>query len=141
MLRDLTLIFSVILSIISVAFGAYKNIEAGNAKGFAYEQTYRALNAVQRANISGVAKASITGVVLGGLGTPPPVIDLSRSSAAVPTVGACAAAQQATCADLAAALGAANATCAKTNKPVDCSAAEQARKDVLSSSCIACYTP
>ncbi|HUO75465.1 MAG TPA: hypothetical protein VMU12_00905 [Candidatus Paceibacterota bacterium] len=141
MLRDLTLIFSVLLAIVSVAFGAYKNIEAGNAQGFAYEQTYRTLNAVQQANISTAAKASITGTVLGGLATPRPVIDLSRSNAGVLTPGACSAAKQATCDALAATLGAANATCVKTNRPVDCTAAQQARIDVLSSSCIACFNP
>lgn len=141
MLRDLTLIFSVLLSILSVAFGAYKNIEAGNAKGFAFEQTYRALNAVQQANISGVAKASIVGTVLGGLRNPPPVIDLSRSSAGVVTPSACTAQKQSTCNVLAATLATANVTCSKTNLPVDCTAAENARKAILTSSCIGCFTP
>ena len=141
MLRDVTLISAVLLAIVSVAFGLYKNIEAGNAKGFAYQQTYRALNAVQQANISSAEKSSITGTVLGGLSTPPPVVDLSRSSAAVPTVGACTAAQQDTCAVLAATLGAANATCSKTNLPADCTKAQQIRKDILSASCISCFAP
>ena len=141
MLRDLTLISAVLVAIVSLAFGAYKNIEAGNAKGFAYQQTYRALNAVQQANISSAAKSSITGTVLGGLSTPPPVLDLSRSSAAVPVPGACTAAQQNICAALAATLGAANATCSKTNLPADCTKAQQARKDILSASCISCFAP
>ena len=141
MLRDLTLIFSVVLSIVSVAFGAYKNIEAGNAKGFAFEQTYRVLNVVQRADISSVAKAAITGTALGSLRAPEPVIDLSRSSAGTPAPEVCSAEKRATCTSLAGTLASANITCAKTNQPTDCTNAEQARTNVLAGGCIACFTP
>ncbi len=141
MIRDLTLIFSVIVSIVSVTFGVYKNIEAGNAKGFAYEQTYRALNVVQQANISSAAKSSIIGTVLAGLRTPPPVVDLSRSSAAVPTPTACELQKQTACGSLADTLANANAACVKTNTPADCKAAEQAKRDILTQSCIPCFTP
>ncbi len=141
MIRDLTLIFSVIVSIVSVGFGVYKNIEAGNAKGFAYEQTYRALNVVQQANISSAAKSSIISTVLAGLHTPPPVVDLSRSSAAVPTPTACTAEQRTTCSSLADTLASANVACIKSNTPADCKAAEQAKRDILTTNCIACFTP
>ncbi|HTP56849.1 MAG TPA: hypothetical protein VMJ72_01045 [Candidatus Paceibacterota bacterium] len=141
MLRDLTLIFSVLLSIVSVAFGAYKNIEAGNAQGFAYQQTYRVLNTVQQANISGAAKAAIADSALGNLSTPAPVIDLSRSSAASPTTSVCSDQEQATCTSLAAALASANALCAKTALPADCTAAQKAKASILTADCISCFTP
>src|SRR4030042_1407748 len=83
MIRDITMIISVLVSVVSVGFGLYKNIEAGNARGYAYEQAYRVLNVVQQANISTAAKAAITNDALETFGTPPPVIELSRSRADV----------------------------------------------------------
>src|SRR4030042_806689 len=43
MIRDITMIISVLVSVVSVGFRRYKNIEPGNARGYAYEQAYRVL--------------------------------------------------------------------------------------------------
>jgi len=139
MLRDLTMIFSVLVSVLSLGFGVYKNIEAGNARGFAYEQSYRVLDAVQEANIPASAKASIVDTALNGIATPPPVIDLSRSSAdAGPVAGACADEQKRLCADLASRLGATNAACARA-KDAACTAADPLKAEIVANRCFSCF--
>lgn len=139
MLRDLTMIFSVLLSVLSLSFGVYKNIEAGNARGFAYEQAYRVMGAVQDANISASAKATIIDEALTTLATPPPVVDLSRSSAdAGPTQGACADDVKAFCAAQAELLGEANAVCVRA-KDVVCAPAAAIRADIVAHGCFRCF--
>jgi hypothetical protein len=132
------MIFSVLLSLVSVGFGVYKNIEAGNAKGFAYEQTYRVLNIVQQANISAFSRAKITDEALQALGTPPPVIDLSRSSADTPTDDVCTDSARATCTTLAADLAQANRSCATSNAAA-CTRADAIQRQIITEACIACF--
>jgi len=139
MLRDLTMIFSVLVSVLSLGFGVYKNIEAGNARGFAYEQAYRVMGAVQDANISASAKANILDDALTTLATPPPVVDLSRSSAdAGPAAGACTDDVKASCAAQAELLGEANASCARAKDAV-CAPAAAIRADIIARGCFRCF--
>jgi hypothetical protein len=138
MLRDLTMIFSVLLSVVSVGFGLYKNIEAGNARGFAYEQAYRVMGVVQEANIGTTAKANILDAALGTLATPPPVIDLSRSSADQPTDEVCTEQQRVTCGILARQLGEVNAACEKAKDAV-CAAAVTLKSEVVTRGCFVCF--
>lgn len=138
MLRDVTMIFSVLLSVASVGFGLYKNIEAGNARGFAYEQTYRVLGVVQDANISDSAKASILDAALGVLTTPPPVLDLSRSSADDAEPPVCLASLLVSCASLAERLGEANTACAKVKDTV-CAPAIALKRDITARGCVTCF--
>lgn len=87
MTRDnIALMFSVLLSVVSLLFGIYKNVEAGNARSFAYQQAYEVLAVVAQSNMSPYLKAQITDAALAGIGTPPPVIDVGRSSADTATV-------------------------------------------------------
>jgi len=140
MLRDLTLIFSVLLSIVSVAFGAYKNIEAGNAQGFAYEQAYRIIGQIGQANISQAAKTQLTAHAIASIGAPPGVLDFFRSNAAVVQPTACTASQQAQCTETARLLGAANAACAKLGAgSPECQSAVTLGADVRD--CVSCFTP
>jgi len=138
MIRDLTMIISVLVSVLSVGFGLYKNIEAGNARGFAYEQAYRVLNVVQQANISAAAKTAITDKALEAFGTPPPVIDLSRSSADVGDAGPCTDAVRASCAQLADRLAEANTLCRK-EKTIICTAADDVKASILQQRCYTCF--
>jgi hypothetical protein len=131
MLRDLTMIISVLVSVASLGFGVYKNIEANNAQGFAYTQAYRVMNVVKTANIGSVAKASILNAALGMLATPPPVIDLSQSNAATVEAPACSEALKATCIDLAQQLAAANTTHTQ---------ATQLKKTINDQNCFICFT-
>ncbi len=141
MMRDLTLIFSVFLAVVSLGFGVYKNIQATNAKGFAYEQAYRIMAVVQHADISASSKASIVNAALQALSTPPPVIDLSRSSADVPKSHACTEQKTAQCGALAADLADANAACVRAkNTGPDCVRARADRNQIVASACVACYT-
>jgi hypothetical protein len=138
MVRDITMIISVLVSVVSVGFGLYKNIEAGNARGYAYEQAYRVLGVVQEANISAAAKTSITTAALGTFGTPPPVIDLSRSRADVGEPGPCTTEVQATCARLAGELAAANASC-RREQAATCPAADGIKASILAQRCYRCF--
>ncbi len=88
MTRDITLMFSVLLSVVSLVFGVYKNVEARNAKSFAYQQAYEVLAIVAQSNMNPYLKAQITDAALASIGTPPPVIDVGRSSADTATVPA-----------------------------------------------------
>ena len=137
MIRDITVIISVLISVVSVGFGLYKNIEAGNAKGYAYEQAYRVLGVVQQSNIGGSAKASIMSAALGTFGTPPPVIDLSRSSADAGTE-LCNESRRASCASLAVSLANANDTC-RIQKSSTCSPADDLKADILEQGCFVCF--
>ena len=140
MIRDITMIFSVLLSLASVAFGVYKNIEAGNAQSFAYEQAYRVMNSVQQANISETAKSFIVDNALAGLSVPPPVIDLSRSSADDSTPQLCSEEQRSVCRKLAQDLASANTACTR-GKGVSpaCAEATGIKEDITAQSCITCY--
>lgn len=142
MLRDLTMIFSVMVSILSLGFGVYKNIEAGNARGFAYEQAYRIMGVVNNSNIGPTAKANILGVALGSLSTPPPVIDLSRSSADAPVPeAACTETQKTSCIQMATRMASLNATCVTSKGSADaCQQADVLRADIDAQSCITCFT-
>ena len=140
MLRDLTLIFSVLLSIISVAFGAYKNIEAGNAQGFAYDQAYRIIAQIQDSSISQSAKTQLTAHAIASIGTPPSVLDFFRSNAAIVQPTACSASQQAQCTETARLLGAANTACAKQGAgSAECQNAVTLSAGVRD--CVSCFTP
>ncbi len=141
MLRDLTMIFSVLISVASLGFGVYKNIEAGNAKGFVYEQAYRVMGAVNGASIGSAAKASILDAALGTFGTPPPVIDLSRSSADTPVKGQiCTEAVIDSCVNLAGQLAALNASCLRSKSDGNaCVQATQMKLDIDSLGCLNCF--
>ncbi len=142
MLRDLTMIFSVLISVASLSFGVYKNIEAGNAKGFVYEQAYRVIGAVNNASIGPAAKASIVDAALGTFGTPPPVIDLSRSSADTPVQGpVCSEALVSNCVSLAGQLAGLNASCLRGKGVGDaCVQASQIKLNIDGLGCLDCFT-
>lgn len=140
MARDLAMIFSVLISVVSIGFGVYKNIEANNARGFAYEQAYRMLNAVQQANIGSALKASITSHALDALQPPPGPLDLSRSSADEPKLSACPQERQIACRLLASDLADANAQCSQ-KVVAACNEATTLKNRILSESCIPCYAP
>lgn len=142
MLRDLTMIFSVLISVASLGFGVFKNIEAGNAKGFVYEQAYRVIGAVNNANIGPAAKASIVDAALGTFGTPPPVIDLSRSSADTPAQGpVCSETLVSSCVNLAGQLAVLNVSCARSKGAGDaCAQATQMKLDIDGLGCLNCFT-
>jgi hypothetical protein len=141
MIRDLTMIFSVFISIASLSFGLYKNIEAGNAKGFAYEQAYRVMAAVNASSIGPAAKANILQSALATLGTPPPVIDLSRSSADAPDPAAvCTEAVVTSCLDMAASLASLNIACIRGSGDVAaCGQASSLKADIDSAQCVTCF--
>lgn len=141
MLRDLTMIFSVLVSVFSLGFGVYKNIEAGNARGFAYEQAYRILGAVQDANIGSATKATIVDAAFASLATPPPVVDLSRSSADAPVPAeACTETVKTRCIALAQSLAQANALCAREQEPGNaCASASQFRMSIDNTACVQCF--
>lgn len=138
MLRDLTMIVSVLVSMVSLSFGVYKNIEAGNAKGFAYEQTYRVLNIVQNANLTPFQRATIADAALTAMGTPPPVIDLSRSSAGTVEPAVCSDILKLKCVDLAQDLADVNAACARS-VPDACMQADLIHRDIIQQDCISCF--
>ena len=60
MLRDIAMTVSVLISIVSIGFGVFKNIEAGNNRAFIYEQAYDIIGTIQEANISDQAKTQMT---------------------------------------------------------------------------------
>lgn len=134
------MIFSVLISVVSIGFGVYKNIEAKNAREFAYEQAYRLLNSVQQANIGTAAKASITDGALNALRPPPAPVNLSRSSADEPDVSVCSQTQQARCRTLAAELARANAQCSQ-GVAAFCSEVQTLKSRIITESCIPCYAP
>jgi hypothetical protein len=142
MLRDVVMIFSVLVSVVSVGFGFFKNIEAGNNRAFIYETAYGIIGNIQEADISQQAKAELIDDALRNLGTPPPVLDLSRSSADVgDDVGACTFEQKQKCTALADTLGIENAACAKSNQPTGplCGQASQTRARITSQACYSCF--
>ncbi len=140
MIRDITMIISVLISVVSVGFGVYQGIESSNAKAFAYEQAYRVLNIVQNANISAFQKATIADAALDALATPAPVIDLSRSSADTGSTNqACPAARKDACTKLASDLASANTACAKKDQAA-CSSADDLHRQIIGQDCIACFT-
>jgi hypothetical protein len=141
MLRDLTMIFSVLVSVASLLFGVYKNIEAGNARGFAYEQAYRIMGVVREANIAPAAKANILDTALGMLSAPPPVIDLSRSSADAPAdPQACLESLRVSCIQKAGDLAALNAVCMRSTTNTDaCAQASVLKADIDAALCITCF--
>lgn len=135
------MIFSVLISVVSLCFGVYKNIEAGNAKSFVYEQAYRVIGAVNGSTIGATAKASIVNAALATLATPPPVIDLNRSSADAPVPGpVCAEFLVTSCITTAAQLGALNASCLRA-KGVgdDCAQAATLKLNIDGMGCFTCF--
>lgn len=141
MIRDLTMIFAVLVSAVSVIFGVYKNIEAGNAKAFAYEQAYRIMGVVRDAQISAPAKADILDAALNALATPEPVIDLSRSSAGTLEPEICTDAQKAVCAEVAGTLADDNTLCTQS-KGTDpaCSRIADDKSQIDAQGCVACFS-
>ena len=136
------MIFAVLVSVVSVSFGVYKNFEAKNNHAFIYEQAYRIIGQIKDADIPTSAKNALTGAALSVLSTPPPVIDLSRSSAANPTPQACSEQKLNQCSVLASDLAAAHAQCtqSKGTGPA-CTQAQQLTSQITSQDCVACYTP
>ena len=141
MVRDLTMIFSVFISIASLGFGVYKNIEASNAKGFVYEQAYRVMGAVNSSQIGPAAKANILGAALATLGTPPPVIDLSRSSADEPAPApVCLDALVNNCLNLAGQMATLNTSCLKSKSVGDaCTQATIVKAQIDTLGCFKCF--
>lgn len=142
MLRDLTMIFSVFISIASLGFGVYKNIEASNAKGYVYQQAYRVMGAVDNAQIGPAAKANILNAALAALGTPPPVIDLSRSSADEPAPApVCLESLTKNCLNLAGQLAALNVSCLRAKSVGDaCTQATQVKAQIDTLGCYKCFS-
>jgi hypothetical protein len=142
MMRDLTMIFSVLVAVFSLGFGLYKNIEANLLEDHATAQVYRALGAVQQANIPVLSKNAITSDALSRLETPPQVIDLSRSSADESDVSICTAERLARCDALGLAQPAANEACARAGAgSPECAAADLATIEIKETACITCYLP
>ena len=144
MLRDIVMVVSVMVSVVSLGFGFYKNIEANNARGFAFEQAYRVMGLVEEADISDTAKATILSSALESFGAPDPVIDLSRSSADVGDMSSvCTPAQQVACASLGERLGRENRACALSNEPTGpvCGQAAQTRAQITQDGCWQCFLP
>jgi hypothetical protein len=135
------MIFAVLISMVSVGFGVYKNIQASNAEAFAYEQAYTIMGIVQDSNIPSGTKATILDAALGALTTPPPVLDLSRSSADAGTPGVCTEEKKSSCATLASELADANAACTRSKgASEDCAVAAQLKSDIVDQGCFVCYT-
>jgi hypothetical protein len=136
------MIISVMVSVASLGFGVYKNIEAGNAKAFAYEQAYRVMDVVKNSSIGSTEKENLLASALGVLRTPPPVIDLSRSSADVTTQEqTCSDALKASCVEMAGKLASLNAQCVQNkNAGVSCSQALSTKASITKSDCFKCFT-
>lgn len=140
MTRDIVLLLAVLVSVASLGIGVYQHIEAGNAKGFTYEQAYRLMDVIQRAPISGNVKADMLSAALNALATPPPVIDLSQSHADTPVARICDEAKVAACSALAVDLAGANTDCRRNKNTSDsCNRADALRKQIITNQCIACY--
>lgn len=138
------MIVSVMVSVVSLGFGFYKNIEASNARGFAFEQAYRVMGLVQESDISETAKANILSSALDAFATPEPVIDLSRSSADIGEPDqVCAPVKRTSCAALGERLGQENAACARSGEPTGpvCAQAARTRSEVTTEGCWLCFAP
>ena len=134
------MVVAVLISVVSVSFGVYKNFEAKNNHAFIYEQAYKIINKIQNANISSMAKSQLTGAALGVLGTPVPVLDFSQSSASTPISQACTEAKIMQCNGLAAQLAHANASCAKSKGIAnDCGLAGEIKSTISARGCFSCY--
>lgn len=136
------MVISVMVSVVSVGFGFYQNIAAGNSTAFIYEQAYRIIGQIQEANIPASAKAQLTDDALKGLGAPPPVIDLSQSSADIGDGGPCDAATEALCTGLGERLGVENASCEKGKEPTGpvCGQAARTRAEISGGGCFTCFS-
>ena len=143
MLRDITMIISVMVSLGSIGFGFYKNIEASNNRAFIYEQAYRIVGQIQDSDIPDQAKAQLTADALGELSAPPPVFDLSKSSADVGDEGPCTPNRERECTALADRLGRENVACAKSKEPTGpvCAQASRTRSQILQQDCSSCFAP
>ena len=144
MLRDVVMVVSVMVSVVSLGFGFYKNIEANNARGFAFEQAYRVMGLVEESDISDSAKATILSSALDSFGAPQPVFDLSRSSADIGSGAVrCTPLQEFTCASLGEQLGLENAACERSNEPTGpvCAQAAQTRAQITHDGCWQCFIP
>lgn len=131
------------VSIGSIGFGFYKNIEASNNRAFIYEQAYRIVGQINDAPISEQAKTQLTTDALSGLSAPPPVIDLSQSSADVGDDGVCTPNEESFCTQLADRLGRENVACARGNEPTGpvCAQAARTRTEILQEGCFLCFAP
>lgn len=142
MLRDIVMIISVMVSVVSVGFGFYKNIEAGNNRAHIYETAYGIIGSIQDSNIPAQTKAQLTDDALRNLTAPPPVIDLSRSSADVgDDEGACTFEQERECTALADNLAIENQACARSKEPTGpvCAQAARTRTMITSQGCFSCF--
>jgi len=135
------MIVAVLVSAFSLAFGAYQNFQARNNHAFIYEQAYKIIGAIQSASIAPSTKAQLTDKALNTLGTPAPVIDLSRSSADVGSSDVCSPTTRAQCAGLATQLATANAVCTKS-KGADaaCEDIVVFKSQIVGAGCFVCYT-
>lgn len=141
MMRDLTMIAAVLISVVSVSFGVYKNFEASNNHAFIYQQAYQIINKIQTANIPPATKNQLTASALGVLGTPVPVLDFSQSSAAPIDERACSVAQENSCGSLASQLASANAACSKSKGvAADCVLAGELKSSIVAQGCFVCYS-
>ena len=143
MLRDITMVIAVMVSIVSVGFGVFKNIEAGNNRAFIYEQAYDIIGTIQEADIAPNTKIQMTNAALAKIGAPSPVINLSQSSADVgDDVGACSYEQEQRCALLADSLGRENVACARSKEPTGpvCAQASRTRALIVSENCVVCFS-
>jgi len=137
------MVISVLVSVVSVGFGFYKNIEASNNRAFIYEQAYEIIGHIQEANIPVQAKAQLTDDALRGLGAPSPVIDLSRSSADEgDEVPSCTPVKRSQCTNRAERLGRENTACVQGNEPTGpaCAQAARTRAEIVSEGCFTCFT-
>jgi hypothetical protein len=143
MLRDITMIVSVMVSLVSIGFGFYKNIEAANNRAFIYEQAYRIVGQIEQADIPQQEKNRLTSDALNGLSAPPPVIDLSQSSADIGDEGACTPNEERECTALADRLGRENTACERSKEPTGpvCAQAARTRTEILQKGCFTCFTP
>lgn len=139
MIRDITMTFAVLVSIVSLGFGVYKNIEAGNAKSFAYDQAYKVMNVIQGAPINDTTKANMLDAALSVIATPPPVIDLSRSSAGIITPSTCDQSTLNQCNQLASDLASSNKACELAKGTGDACQTNTTLKKKIRTQCILCY--
>ncbi len=135
------MIFSVLVAILSLCFGVYKNVEAGNAREFAYEQAYRMMGVVGAAPLTSSAKATLLDAATASLGAPAPVLDFSSSSAGAPTSsGSCTVAQRSACIQTAREVARINMTCAqRTTSPEACAQLRAVVPGDAIKSCVVCF--
>ena len=119
---------------------AMNNRDKGPIQEIAVAQ-WKAGAGIIDANIGPAAKADILDAALGTLGTPPPVVDLSRSSADAPVEpGACTPAKESACVRLAGELASVNAQCVQHGALSEyCLRADALKSDIDAEACITCF--